>query len=188
MATFFTADTHFHHESVIRMCGRPFGSVSDMNRTLIELWNARVRPGDTVWHLGDFALGAKPSQVSAIFQQLNGRKLLVKGNHDHEATLELPWASPVRDIVEVAVDGARLVLCHYPMRAWRGAFGGALQLYGHVHDLLPPSSQSCDVGVDSWAYAPVSVAQIRSRLAGVTAEPEERRLARLKKGGGGPVD
>ena len=186
MATYFTADTHFGHEGVLRMCERPFSSVRDMNRTLIDLWNARVRPDDIVWHLGDFALGATPEEAASIFAALNGSKRLVKGNHDHDATLALPWALPVREIVEVAVDGARVVLCHYPMRAWRGSFGSALQLFGHTHGLLPPSSQSCDVGIDSWAYAPVSIAQIRGKLAGVAEEPEERRYARAKKGG--PVD
>lgn len=189
MAHWFTADTHFQHESCIRMCSRPFNSVGDMDRTLIELWNARVGPRDTVWHLGDFSFKGDPQRDAAIFAALNGRsKFLIRGNHDKPHVLALPWSEPPRDLAEVSVEGTRLVLCHYGMRAWKGAFGGALQLHGHTHDLLPPSSQSCDVGVDSWAYAPVSLAEIKSRLAAVREEPEEIRLVRLKKGGGGPVD
>lgn len=186
--TFFTADTHFFHEGIIRMCRRPFGSVAEMNRCLVEIWNARVGPEDTVWHLGDFALGATPAEAASIFQALNGKLRLVKGNHDGPDTLALPWAGPVEQLVEMAVDGARVVLCHYPLRAWRGSFGRTIQLYGHTHDLLPPSTLSCDVGVDSWAYAPVTVAEIRSKLSSVTEEPEERRMARLKKVEAGPVD
>lgn len=186
--TFFTADTHFFHEGIIGMCKRPFASVRDMNRTLVEIWNARVRPEDTVWHLGDFALGATPQEAASIFAALNGSKRLVKGNHDGPDTLALPWAGPVEHIVETSIDGARLVMCHYPMRAWRGSFGRTVQLFGHTHDLLPPSTLSCDVGIDSWAYAPVTIAEIRSKLAGVTEEPEERRMARLRKAEAGPVD
>jgi calcineurin-like phosphoesterase family protein len=181
MATFFTADTHFGHEGIIRMCGRPFESVGDMNRTLVELWNARVRPDDVVWHLGDFALGASPAEVASIFAALNGSLRLVRGNHDPQSTLDLPWALPVQSLVEVSVDNTRLVLCHYPLRAWRGSFSRTLQLYGHTHDLLPPSTRSCDVGLDSWAYAPVTLGEIKGRLAGVIEEPEEVRLTRLKQ-------
>ncbi|MBD8909414.1 metallophosphoesterase family protein [Methylorubrum zatmanii] len=186
--TFFTADTHFSHEGIIRMCKRPFTSVAEMNRCLVEIWNARVGKDDTVWHLGDFALGATAAEAASIFRALNGKLRLVKGNHDGPDTLALPWAGPVEQLVEMAVDGARVVACHYPLRAWRGSFGRTLQLFGHTHDLLPPSSLSYDVGVDSWAYAPVTIAEIRSKLSSVTEEPEERRMARLRKAEAGPTE
>lgn len=180
MATLFTADSHFSDDSIRRVCRRPFDTVDDMNRTMIELWNSRVRPADTVWHLGDFSMHGKAAEVAGIFAALNGRKLLVRGNHDRRRVLDLPWAAPPVDIADVSVDGARLILCHYAFRSWKGAFRGSLMLYGHTHDLLPPSRQSCDVGADSWAYAPVTLDQIRSRLSGVAEEPEEIRLARAR--------
>ena len=34
---------------------RPFASLAEMDDALIRRWNEVVRPGDTVWHLGDFA-------------------------------------------------------------------------------------------------------------------------------------
>ena len=40
----FTADTHFGHENIIKHCGRPFQSANHMDAVLIEnLW-ARVGP------------------------------------------------------------------------------------------------------------------------------------------------
>ena len=59
------------------------------------------------------------------------------------------------------------------MRSWPGAFRGAIQLFGHTHNLLPPTTQSCDVGVDAWAYRPVCLDEILERLAGATDRPEE---------------
>ncbi len=56
----FTADTHFGHEGMMdgRMTWpRPFGSIEEHDETLIANWNAVVRPGDEIWHLGDFAYG-----------------------------------------------------------------------------------------------------------------------------------
>lgn len=175
--TLFTADLHLNHAAVVRMSGRPFADVAEMNACLIDAWNSRVRPGDTVWFLGDFAMKASPEECQAFFARLNGVKHLVRGNHDGKRVLDLPWASQ-HDFVQVTVDGVRLFLCHYAARAWPGVWRGAIHLYGHTHGTLPPTRQSCDVGVDAWAYRPVTLDEIRERLACVEEEPEEIRLAR----------
>ncbi len=174
--TLFTADLHLNHAAVISMCGRPFADVREMNEALIHAWNSRVRRGDTVWFLGDFAMKASPEECAAFFGRLNGIKHLVRGNHDAKRVLDLPWASQ-HDLVQTTVDGVRLVLCHYAMRSFPGVWRGSLHLFGHTHATLPPTRQSCDVGVDAWAYRPVTLDEIRDRLAGVDEEPEEIRLA-----------
>ena len=46
---FFTADTHFGHNNVIRFCDRPFSSAAEMDEVMIRNWNARVTGGDTVY-------------------------------------------------------------------------------------------------------------------------------------------
>lgn len=50
---YFTADTHFGHENVIRFCDRPFSSANEMDEAMIANWNARVKGDDTVYVLGD---------------------------------------------------------------------------------------------------------------------------------------
>lgn len=69
--TFFTSDTHFNHAKVIKYCARPFASVEEMNRELLSRWNAVVGPEDTIFHLGDFAMG-KTSEWPGLRRQLNG--------------------------------------------------------------------------------------------------------------------
>ena len=71
------------------------------------------------------------------------------------------------------VDGQQLVLCHYAMRVWPGQHQGAIQLYGHSHGNLPGTATSCDVGVDCWGFAPVSIEDIKRRLAETPAVVEE---------------
>ncbi len=44
---YFTADTHFGHENVIRFCGRPYATAAEMDEALIENWNSRVKGNDT---------------------------------------------------------------------------------------------------------------------------------------------
>ena len=105
--TFFTADHHFGQEGVIRMCGRHFADAAEMDEVLVHAWNARVRPSDVVWFLGDFAMGSSPDRCRELFARLNGTKHLVRGNHDKPRVLDLPWASQ-HDLAQITVDGVRL--------------------------------------------------------------------------------
>lgn len=167
----FAADTHFGHGNIIKNCGRPFADADEMDAALIANWNAVVAPKDEVRHLGDFAWSKDPKYLARIFDQLNGSKHLIVGNHDHGPTRRLPWAS-VDKLKGVKVDGSLIVLCHYGMRVWPKSHFGSLHLYGHSHGNLPGTRQSCDVGVDCWDFRPVSISEIRLRLE-QTPEPGE---------------
>ena len=91
MATFFTSDTHFGDAHILRQRGGAFGSLDDHDAALIEGWNDVVGADDDVWHLGDFAAGASRGRCAEIFEALRGRKRLIRGNHDTNRVLELPW-------------------------------------------------------------------------------------------------
>lgn len=175
MKTFFTADTHFGHKGVLSMAGRPFASIEEHDEALIAAWNAVVGPRDEVYHLGDFGMRGAPERYAQIFKRLRGRKCLVRGNHDKTKTTSLPWHEQ-HDILSRKIEGQRVIACHYPMRAWPGAWRGSIQLFGHTHGKLPDTAQSCDVGVDRWAYRPVTLGEIRERLAATPTIPEERLL------------
>ena len=160
MATFFTSDTHFGDMRVLRFDHRPFATLAEHDEGLISRWNARVEAKDTVWHLGDFALGPTHERAGQILDALHGEKHLVTGNNDDAATLALPgWAS-VRPYVELVVDERRLVLCHYAFRTWNGIGRGAVNLHGHSHNKLTPMPKQYDVGVDAQAFRPVTLAEI----------------------------
>ena len=164
MTTWFTADTHFGHAAVIRMNARPFADVVEMREQFVANWNAAVRPNDEIWHLGDFAYRAEPGEAGRVFERLNGRKHLICGNHDTLAVATgMAWES-VSDIHQLAVDGVRLVLCHYPMLEWPGFYRGAVHLFGHCHGNRRGVGRSCDVGVDCWNYRPVRLSEVLERI------------------------
>ena len=160
MATYFTSDTHFGDMRVLRFDHRPFASLADHDAALVSRWNERVGAGDTVWHLGDFALGPTPARAAAILDALAGEKHLIVGNNDDAATLALSgWAS-VRAYVELVVDARMLVLCHYAFRTWNGIGRGAVNLHGHSHNKLTPIPKQYDVGVDAQGFRPVTLTEI----------------------------
>ena len=163
IATFFTSDTHFGDRRALRFDHRPFASLDEHDRSLVECWNAVVGPGDEVWHLGDFALGPSPARTAEILASLNGLKHLIAGNNDGDATLRLPGWGSIRHYAETEVDGRRLVLCHYPFRTWNGVGKGAINLHGHSHGRLKPITRQYDVGVDVWEFRPVALAAILTR-------------------------
>ncbi|MCJ2130992.1 metallophosphoesterase [Methylobacterium sp. E-045] len=185
---FFTADSHVGHQGILspRMhAPRPFASIQEHDETLVARWNAVVRPEDTVWHLGDFAYQCSEAYARGIFERLNGRKLLVWGNHDRIGA-RLPWAEPVVDVAHVVVqnsDGtATGIWCsHYGHRVWPRMHRGDIHLYGHSHGTLPGTGASTDVGVDCWDWAPVTLERIRERLAG-NARGEASSVAELCRG------
>ena len=185
MATFFTSDTHFGDAPLVQRRRTAFGSVEAHDAALIARWNAVVGPDDAVWHLGDFAAGASRAQCAAVFARLNGIKRLVRGNHDTNRVLDLPWAEPPVENARITVhaaDGApwRLFLSHYPDRSWPGFWRETRHLYGHTHACLPDTSRACDVGADAWDYRPVDLATLLARQAAAERAPEEMAMRGLR--------
>jgi calcineurin-like phosphoesterase family protein len=159
----FTADTHFGHGGAMGRFKRPFSSVREMDDALVAKWNARVRPHDEVWHLGDFGVRIDAARVDALLAALNGRKHLLTGNNDTAATRgALGWSS-VTPYVEFTLESVPLVLCHYALRTWNGMYKGAWNLHGHSHGQLAPMTRQVDVGVDVWDFQPVTFAEITQR-------------------------
>jgi calcineurin-like phosphoesterase family protein len=172
---FFTSDTHFGDIRILRIDKRPFKSLEEHDAALIANWNDTVGPEDTVWHLGDFALGPSDERVATILSALHGAKHLITGNNDGPGTLAAPgWAS-VGAYAELQVDDTHLILCHYAFRTWNAMGRGAINLHGHSHGLLKTQPKQYDVGVDVWDFRPVTLEAIRAR-------PRMTRIKRFERG------
>jgi calcineurin-like phosphoesterase family protein len=165
--TFFTADTHFGHANIIKYSSRPFKSAEEMDDTIIHNWNALVQPGDTVYHLGDFAVGG--GEAEPYYRRLNGNIEFCWGNHDNRLKRipDIERHGTIEHVRHISVHGQKIFLSHYAHRVWDGSHKGAWHLYGHSHGTLPddPNSLSMDVGVDTNNMMPYSFQDIQRIMA-----------------------
>lgn len=144
MKTFVTSDIHFNHKNiVVYQPNRGTLDLDKMNENIIRAWNEDVSPEDTVWILGDVAMG-KIEKAPALIARLNGKLNLVKGNHDKSLYALTKQDAYVRtlfnEIVDMkqfyhSVDGTKtyITMSHYPMMHWEGQGQGAMMLHGHLH-------------------------------------------------------
>ena len=160
MSIFFTADLHLGHKNIIRYCGRPFSSVEDMDATIIKNWNAKVTSNDLVYIIGDFAFGQR-EQVLGYIQKLNGKKILIDGNHDNIGQPKNYGFIEKWPIREIKIEGQHITLSHYAMRVWNKSHFDSWMLYGHSHGTLEPQGKSWDVGVDYNNFEPLSFEEIK---------------------------
>lgn len=162
---YFTADLHLGHAGIISRKNRPFSSVEEMNRTLVTNYNAVVRNSDTVYLLGDLCHKMPPTEADAILRRLNGKKYLIRGNHDKEYDPSI--FEEVRDLMTLSLSGVYFVLMHYPMLSWQKMHSGSIHLHGHMHASKEYNENNFlegirryDVGVDANDYFPVSLPTI----------------------------
>jgi calcineurin-like phosphoesterase family protein len=151
----FIADLHLGHKNIINYCERPFDTVHEMNKTIIEQINNVVQFDDELYILGDFCFkGKKPIDYRS---QINCQKVhLILGNHDKRKDYEddLQGFSSVQDVKEIIYCNQRIFLSHYPHRSWPASHKGSFHLYGHVHSKLnhedaASNRKTLDVGVDN---------------------------------------
>jgi calcineurin-like phosphoesterase family protein len=151
----FTSDTHFFHKKIIEFCPetRQGSDVLEMNELIKQAWNNRVKPGDRVYHLGDFSFG-KPEATRDFMEDLNGVIHLVKGNHDGSnmlAQISDKFAS-ISTYKVVRVSDLYISLFHFPIESWDRMHHGALHLHGHLHGddhhTCRQLKNRMDVGVD----------------------------------------
>ena len=131
---FYISDWHYGHKNVLGFDNRPFTNIEQMNEELIRRWNSVVSAGDLVYILGDM-FWCTPKIAAPIMEQLNGQKILVKGNHDrwHDSKFDKLFVK-IDEYMEIEDDGRNVVLCHYPIPCFKNHFYGWIHLYGHVHN------------------------------------------------------
>jgi calcineurin-like phosphoesterase family protein len=161
---YVTADLHFGHKRMAEHW-RGFkqtsslSTVEAMNYVLISRWNDIIHPKDEVYVLGDFSFMNR-SRTEEVFNALNGRKYLIRGNHDGPPVINQGWENQW-DFRRLKVNGQSIYMMHYPMLTWPNAHKGTLHIHGHSHgNLQGPQSTRMDVGIDATNMIALSVDQV----------------------------
>ncbi|CAD7289039.1 metallophosphoesterase [Campylobacter suis] len=164
---YFTSDLHFGHSSVMGFhpCFRRFSSVDEMDKRLINIWNDRVSPADTVYNLGDISFHKDMEKNISIFKKLNGKHVLILGNHDLAIKAKQDELLSIKKldgnalfeeiceykdtVIEHAGHKHRLVMFHYPIVEWNSGHRSSIHLYGHLHaNMAPIKGRAMNVGYD----------------------------------------
>lgn len=130
---YFIGDMHLGHAGSLIMDNRPFLSVEEMDDALIQNWNSRVTNRDTGFIVGDLTMKGETSAIQYL-KRLNGKKVLVKGNHDRVSTETAKYYDEVTPYLEMQENGIKVIVCHYPMLFYNRQHTSAVMLYAHVHE------------------------------------------------------
>lgn len=167
----FTSDLHLGHSNVINYCNRPFKDKFEMNEAIVKEWNRTVAKKDTVYILGDLSLN--PKVAFEYLPRLNGKKVLVAGNHDscfigHQKSTKMQkkYEAFCEHVYKhkstlVLKDGTFVDLCHLPYKSEDGnKFDqryndyklwdiGCYLLHGHLHGRYKKFGKMLDVSWDA---------------------------------------
>jgi len=108
----------------------------------------------TCINLGDVLYKATDSTREQLQPMLDHTALLsILGNHDAKyLDNNLPKARNLGDMAYLHLDtGDRVVISHYPLLEWLGAYHGTYHLHGHCHGNLTPAfyrAKRMDCSVD----------------------------------------
>lgn len=159
MAIKVTSDNHFYHaniltyESMMKFRGDLYQTVEEMNAAMIIQWNKDVSQNDTVIIVGDFCFGhgdTLRTRLREILPKLNGRFILVRGNHDPSKGDEV-WQEFCHKVVDMYrhKDNKQLIVfCHYPLVSWEKSHYGSIMMHGHCHGKYQGPGRVIDVGWD----------------------------------------
>lgn len=153
---YFAADLHLFHKNILQIENRPFNYLDEMHEYIIKNWNKKISKVDKTLILGDLTFGNQKDSLKVI-EQLNGRKYLIKGNHDKKPN---QWYRDIgiHSVSEFPILLNNYFICsHEPMLYIKYPF---VNIHGHVHNspnFLTFTKSSICVSIDRWNLEPVSM-------------------------------
>lgn len=158
MASWITSDWHIG-EDRMAILGRPFADGTHCVFEMLYNYNTLVKPDDLVYVVGDVLYQkADVEKWLPMVAKFNGRKILVRGNHDRglsDADLA-PYFEriyPDGARIEIEHNGVRYAVTHYPTRG----SGDLFNLVGHVHGAWKVQKNMLNVGVDVHHFRPLKL-------------------------------
>ena len=155
---YFVSDFHFNHKKMLETRPR-FKSLEEMNETMIENFNSKVKENDTTFIIGDFSW----SDPKEFFDRLNGRFMFVMGNHDkqifHKKIIKV-----IPGFYDTRNEDQKFTVCHYPMISWNCSHWGSWLFHGHHHSKTTFPGKIINVSVDALDYFPISWDEAKTEM------------------------
>ena len=163
--SFLTADWHLG-ETRLALMQRPFASTEEQTETLIRNHNRMVGPEDVVIMNGDvISSAADVADMRRLLPQIarfNGKKRLIRGNHDRRLSNE--DFAPYFELgvledgagMEVETSAGTIYVTHYPTQSKADRFN----CVGHIHAAWKVQLNMLNIGVDVHHFSPVPLSQV----------------------------
>jgi calcineurin-like phosphoesterase family protein len=158
------SDTHFGHANILNFRNpdgskvRPHTSVEEMDEQMIQRWNEVVGVNDRVYHLGDVAINRR---YLPTLNRLNGKKVLIKGNHD---IFKLPDYTPYFEDIRAYQVWEKMIFSHIPLSI-DSIDRFKFNVHGHTHTNFMMHPQYLCVCVEHTDFRPISASELRKRTA-----------------------
>jgi calcineurin-like phosphoesterase family protein len=125
----FIADLHFGHENMA--IKRGFSSAEEHDEHIIEQFNSVVHKNDLTFILGDVTM--EKSTHYHLIGRLNGRKVVVLGNHDPRKKVRelLDYVDSVAGCVQYKLGS---FLTHVPVHPMEFSYRMRYNIHGHIHE------------------------------------------------------
>jgi calcineurin-like phosphoesterase family protein len=175
----YISDLHISHTNIIKYCNRPYSTVEEMNESIIENYNKKIRSNDNVLFLGDIFFTKNQEYIKNVIKRLNGSKHLLRGNHDHKwSDLQLydfGFDSVYKTDFLGSISGHAVRYSHYPYYSLEGDQGyielrpkkeiSVILIHGHTHEKDKITSYgTLHVGVDAWDMSPATYDEVKDLL------------------------
>lgn len=162
MQTFVVADYHLG-ETRLELLNRPFENEQELWEAIRRNHNEVVAPEDKVVIVGDVvaANANNPQLWLEKIKELNGEKMLIRGNHDrmwNDEQLKPYFTTiiPEGSGIEIDVRGIPCYITHYPTCGVTDRFN----IVGHIHSAWKVQLNMWNCGVDVNHFRPSNIEKV----------------------------
>lgn len=199
---YFISDLHFFHSNIFKyepIRKEKFENHQAYIKKIVENWNSVVNKDDEVYIVGDLFVGfnqfkkdlkieneSEKEIAKKILSKLNGKKYLIKGNHDKKTNswYEDTGIEEVLLSKPLTFNNKNYFLLHYPIcdeytskskdldylkivKAELQNCGDFIIIHGHTHSNV--WCQNCDlkhfnVSIEQIDFTPISIKDVENKL------------------------
>lgn len=167
MKKYYISDLHLFDRKIIKSAHRPHKNLEEMHTDIIIKWNKKVSKNDIVYIIGD--IGAPDNnkekfEIIKILKSLNGKKILIIGNHDREIIRDTSFKkcfAAIKEYCRILDNYKRVILFHFPIEDWEGKSKGTIHIHGHIHNKnINFMKNRYHAGCDVQNFTPVSLNEL----------------------------